>query len=104
KRTERKLLLTPARTQSKNMQPQGLRKSKVDTAQGTLTTYALGEAQGWELTHGWSGTARQFFTLMKHIASRGFTALAYDHPAHGESSGDVGQIPAFVEGVDAVLD
>ncbi|POF60878.1 alpha/beta hydrolase, partial [Vibrio vulnificus] len=84
--------------------PQGLRKGQVDTAHGTLTTYALGEGPVWVLTHGWSGTASQFFPLMAHIASRGFTALAYDHPAHGESSGDVGHIPAFVEGLDAVLD
>ncbi|HFQ4903160.1 TPA: alpha/beta fold hydrolase [Vibrio vulnificus] len=104
KRTARKLLLTPARTQSKNLPPQGLRKGQVDTAHGTLTTYALGEGSVWVLTHGWSGTASQFFPLMAHIASRGFTALAYDHPAHGESSGDVGHIPAFVEGLDAVLD
>ncbi|EHI9239851.1 alpha/beta hydrolase [Vibrio vulnificus] len=104
KRTARKLLLTPARTQSKNLPPQGLRKGLVDTAHGTLTTYALGEGPVWVLTHGWSGTASQFFPLMAHIASRGFTALAYDHPAHGESSGDVGHIPAFVEGLDAVLD
>ncbi|ASM98174.1 alpha/beta hydrolase [Vibrio vulnificus] len=104
KRTARKLLLTPARTQSKNLPPQGLRKGQVDTAHGTLTTYALGEGAVWVLTHGWSGTASQFFPLMAHIASRGFTALAYDHPAHGESSGDVGHIPAFVEGLDAVLD
>lgn len=104
KRTARKLLLTPARTQSKNLPPQGLRKGQVDTAHGTLTTYVLGEGPVWVLTHGWSGTASQFFPLMAHIASRGFTALAYDHPAHGESSGDVGHIPAFVEGLDAVLD
>ncbi len=104
KRTARKLLLTPARTQSKNLPPQGLRKGQVDTAHGTLTTYVLGEGPIWVLTHGWSGTASQFFPLMAYIASRGFTALAYDHPAHGESSGDVGHIPAFVEGLDAVLD
>ncbi|MGL0953938.1 alpha/beta hydrolase [Vibrio vulnificus] len=104
KRTARKLLLTPACTQSKNLPPQGLRKGQVDTAHGTLTTYVLGEGPVWVLTHGWSGTASQFFPLMAHIASRGFTALAYDHPAHGESSGDVGHIPAFVEGLDAVLD
>lgn len=104
KKTARQLLLTPARTQSKNQTPQGLRKGQVDTAHGTLSTYVLGAGPVWVLTHGWSGTASQFFPLMEHIASRGFTALAYDHPAHGESSGDVGHIPAFVEGLEAILD
>ncbi len=41
---------------------------------------------------------------MEHIANQGFTALAYDHPAHGQSEGVYGHIPAFVLGLEAVLD
>ncbi len=41
---------------------------------------------------------------MEHIAAQGFTALAYDHPAHGESEGRFGHIPAFVHGLEAILD
>lgn len=33
------------------------------------------------------------FPLMEHIAAQGFTALAYDHPAHGESEGAFGHVP-----------
>ncbi|MCV5752037.1 lysophospholipase, partial [Escherichia coli] len=58
----------------------------------------------WVLTHGWSGTASQFYPLMEHIAACGFTALAYDHPAHGESDGQYGHIPGFVRGLEEVLD
>lgn len=104
KKTARKLLLTPARTKSKNAQPNGLVKGQVSTPHGTLTTYQLGAGPVWVLTHGWSGTASQFFPLMEYIAEQGFTALAYDHPAHGESSGEIGHIPAFVEGLEAILD
>ena len=41
---------------------------------------------------------------MAHIAQQGFTALAYDHPAHGESEGQYGHIPAFVGGLEGLLD
>ncbi|WP_456295077.1 lysophospholipase [Vibrio sp. AK197] len=100
----RKLLLTPVRSKPKNAQPQGLIKRELKTSEGTLQTYQLGEGPVWVLTHGWSGTANQFMPLMEHIASQGYTALAYDHPAHGESEGVYGHIPGFVRGLEAVLD
>ncbi|CCN81988.1 hypothetical protein VINI7043_03440 [Vibrio nigripulchritudo ATCC 27043] len=103
-KTARKVLLTPARLAPKNPTPQGLIKGTVTTSHGKLSTYQLGSGPVWVLTHGWSGSSNQFFPLMEHIASKGYTALAYDHPAHGESEGEVGHIPAFVEGLDTVLD
>ncbi|WP_076588206.1 alpha/beta fold hydrolase [Vibrio ostreicida] len=104
KSTARKLLLTPARTKPKNRPPQGLRMGEVESKEGLLTTYQLGSGPIWILTHGWSGTASQFFPLMVHMASQGYTALAYDHPGHGQSGGRYGHIPAFVHGLDAILD
>lgn len=104
RKTARKLLLTPARMTGKNAEPQGLIKSQVDSPEGKLTTYRLGQGPVWILTHGWSGSSSQFFPLMEHIAAQGFTALAYDHPAHGESEGVFGHIPAFVRGLETILD
>lgn len=104
KKTARKLLLTPARTQPKNIEPQGLIKDEIKGHAGIIKTYTLGSGLIWVLTHGWSGTASQFYPLMEHIASKGFTALAYDHPAHGESEGQYGHIPGFVRGLEDVLD
>ncbi|MCG9681722.1 alpha/beta hydrolase [Vibrio sp. Isolate23] len=104
KQTARKLLLTPARTKPKNAQPEGLVIGEVQSKEGPLKTYQLGQGPVWVLTHGWSGTASQFFPLMEHIASQGYTALAYDHPGHGESGGLYGHIPAFVHGLEAILD
>lgn len=104
KQTARKLLLTPARTKPKNAQPEGLAIGEVQSQEGPLKTYQLGQGPVWVLTHGWSGTASQFFPLMEHIASQGYTALAYDHPGHGESGGLYGHIPAFVHGLEAILD
>ncbi|WP_391091395.1 alpha/beta fold hydrolase [Vibrio sp. NH-UV-68] len=104
KKTARKLLLTPARTKPKNAEPQGLIKGEVISKEGVLKTYQLGSGPIWILTHGWSGSSSQFYPLMEHIASRGFTALAYDHPAHGQSEGAYGHIPAFVHGLEVILD
>jgi len=104
KKTARSLLLTPVRTKPKNAEPEGLIKGQVMGVDGGLKTYQLGSGPVWVLTHGWSGTASQFFPLMEHIAKRGYTALAYDHPAHGESEGVYGHIPAFVNGLEAILD
>lgn len=103
-KTARKLLLTPVRTQSKNLEPKGLIRGEVVSKEGVLKTYQLGTGPVWVLTHGWSGTASQYYPLMEHIASRGYTAVAYDHPGHGESEGVYGHIPAFVRGLEAVLD
>ncbi|MGF1709344.1 alpha/beta hydrolase [Vibrio kagoshimensis] len=104
KKTARKLLLTPVRTEAKNAEPKGLVKAEVVGRDGVLKTYSLGSGPTWILTHGWSGTASQFYPLMEHIAKQGFTALAYDHPAHGGSDGVHGHIPAFVNGLEAILD
>ncbi|MGY3572463.1 alpha/beta hydrolase [Vibrio paucivorans] len=100
----RKLLLTPVRSTPKNSEPKGLIKGEVTSRDGVLKTYQLGTGPTWVLTHGWSGTASQFYPLMEHIAKQGYTALAYDHPAHGESEGVYGHIPAFVHGLEAILD
>ncbi|KOO15149.1 esterase [Vibrio xuii] len=103
-KTARKLLLTPARAKPKNAEPTGLVKGEVQSKEGMLKTYALGSGPVWVLAHGWSGSASQFYPLMQHIASKGFTALAYDHPGHGRSGGVYGHIPAFVHGLEAILD
>ncbi|MGL6261945.1 alpha/beta hydrolase [Vibrio sp. WXL103] len=104
KKTAHKLFLTPVRTEPKNAQPEGLVIGSVAGQEGALTTYTLGTGPVWVLSHGWSGSASQFFPLMEHIAKQGFTALAYDHPAHGKSEGAYGHIPAFVNGLESILD
>ncbi|SON53147.1 alpha/beta hydrolase [Vibrio tapetis] len=104
KKTARKLLLTPVRTSPKNIEPEGLIKGELEGRDGKVQTYQLGEGPIWVLTHGWSGTASQFFPLMEYMASKGFTALAYDHPGHGASGGVYGHLPAFVNGLETVLD
>lgn len=104
KRTASKLLLTPQRNQRDDSAPAGLAKQAVHTSEGTLMSYRLGQGPVWLLMHGWSGSASQFYPLMSHIAAQGFTAIAYDHPAHGHSAGHTGHLPRFVRAFDELVE
>lgn len=100
----RKLFLTPTRSPAVNAAPNGLERFTAQSQQGELQMYSVGAGPTWLLTHGWSGSASQFFPLMAHIASLGFRAVAFDHPAHGESGGHESHIPGFVQAINDVLD
>lgn len=102
-KTARRLFLTPAKGRETNPMPDGMVVNAVPTAQGKMMTYKLGSGPTWVLTHGWSGSSNQFFPLMEYIAEAGFTALAYDHPGHGNSEGKEGSIPAFLNALDDIL-
>ncbi|WP_324015026.1 alpha/beta hydrolase [Aeromonas hydrophila] len=104
KRTASKLLLTPQRNQRDDTALAGLVKQAVHTSEGTLMSYRLGQGPVWLLMHGWSGSAGQFYPLMSHIAAQGFTAIAYDHPAHGHSAGHTGHLPRFVRAFDELVE
>lgn len=104
RKVAKRLLLTPERGRRKPAEPAGLIRRQIETSEGKLMTYQLGEGPTWVLGHGWSGSAHQFYTLMQHIAASGYTALAFDNPAHGESEGQYGHLPGFVKAFDAVLD
>ncbi|MGL6487774.1 alpha/beta hydrolase [Aeromonas hydrophila] len=104
KHTASKLLLTPQRNQRDDTAPAGLVKQAVHTSEGTLMSYRLGQGPVWLLMHGWSGSAGQFYPLMSHIAAQGFTAIAYDHPAHGHSAGHTGHLPRFVRAFDELVE
>ena len=39
------------------------------------------------LVHGWNGRASQFATLVRDLVGEGYRVVAFDAPAHGDSSG-----------------
>ncbi|WP_434361722.1 alpha/beta hydrolase [Parasalinivibrio latis] len=103
KKTARKLFLTPVKGRVVNREPAGLIKKTINTSEGELMTYQIGNGPMWLLSHGWSGSSSQFYPLMEHIANAGFTALAYDQPAHGESEGTHSSLPSFVTALNDLL-
>ncbi|MCW8328587.1 alpha/beta hydrolase [Photobacterium sp. SDRW27] len=104
RKVARDLLLTPEREQRAVIEPEGLIRRHIETAEGKMMTYQLGTGPTWILGHGWSGSSSQFYSLMEHIAACGYTALAFDNPAHGESEGQHGHLPGFVKAFDGILD
>ena len=58
---------------------------------------------GWEwgggpvvvLVHGWGGRASRFGALGAALLEAGFRVVAYDAPAHGESTGRFASLPEF---------
>ncbi|MDO6541188.1 alpha/beta hydrolase [Photobacterium sanguinicancri] len=104
KQFAKKLLLTPVRSKKVIIEPEGLVRQSIETSEGKIMTYRLGSGPTWVLGHGWSGSSSQFFPLMEYIAQAGYTALAFDNPAHGESEGQFGHLPGFVAALDGVLE
>lgn len=100
----RKLLMTPNRKEEFNPKPNEVTKAAIDTREGKIMTYEIGEGPRWILIHGWSGGASQFFPLMEYIASIGYSALAYDQPAHGLSAGREGNLINFIHALEDILD
>ncbi|MEW8027089.1 MAG: alpha/beta hydrolase [Candidatus Thiodiazotropha sp.] len=45
-----------------------------------------GEGPSVLLCHGWGGRGTQFFALIEALAASGYRAVAFDAPAHGDSS------------------
>jgi pimeloyl-ACP methyl ester carboxylesterase len=54
--------------------------------------------------HGWNGRGGQLAALARAIAARGHRAVAFDHPAHGESSGRHATIPDMARAIELVSD
>jgi pimeloyl-ACP methyl ester carboxylesterase len=46
-----------------------------------------GEGPNILLCHGWGGRSTQFFALIDALVEAGYRAIAFDAPAHGDSSG-----------------
>ena len=99
----RKLLLTPAKSKRPPKQPHAITHSHISSQIGQLALYRIGTGPKVILTHGWSGSAAQFFPLMEKIAQAGFEAVAFDHFAHGNSDEKRANLPLFIKGLAAVI-
>jgi pimeloyl-ACP methyl ester carboxylesterase len=54
------------------------------------------------LAHGWGSGASRFGTLGAALLESGFRVVAYDAPAHGESSGRFASLPEFARALSDV--
>ncbi|CAM4201519.1 alpha/beta hydrolase [Pseudoalteromonas byunsanensis] len=102
KKFARRLLLTPVRHRAKVSKPQGMSNYTINTEFEALHMYELGQGPVVLFTHGWSGSASQFYPLMERVAASGFKAVAFDHYGHGMSAGKEANLPLFIRALDAV--
>jgi len=97
-----KVLMTPVRHNSTQPVPSHFKSETVESSLGRIHVISTGEGPTVLFTHGWSGSASQFYPLMDHIAQLGFKVVAFDHYGHGKSAGEQANLPKFIRALDAV--
>jgi pimeloyl-ACP methyl ester carboxylesterase len=78
-------LLAAARSLRVELEPSGDR----------LAAWQWGEGPPVLLVHGWEGRAAQFSEWIPRLIERGFSAVAFDAPAHGRSPGGQASLRTF---------
>jgi len=74
----------------------------VEGPTGRLATWSWGEGPVVLLVHGWSGDAAQMARFIPGIVEAGFSALAFDQPAHGQSAGRRSSALLFRDAIGAI--
>ena len=69
---------------------------------GVLRGFSLGAGPAVLLVHGWGGRSGQLAPLATALAEAGCTAVAFDAPAHGRSSGRVASMLHFADAATAI--
>lgn len=65
------------------------------TSVGELAAWRWGEGPTVLLVHGWASRAARFRVLVPKLVAAGFSAVAYDGPAHGRSPGVSTSLPEY---------
>lgn len=80
------------------------RRVPVTTARGyTVMTYRWGDGgRVMLLQHGWSADSGRWYQWVEPLLQAGFQVIAIDGPAHGESTGEMSGLIAFMDGMAAV--
>jgi pimeloyl-ACP methyl ester carboxylesterase len=96
--------------------PPQRRSARIDDLLATgarLTLHARGlRVAAWRwghgpcvaLVHGWGGVGGQLATFVPPLVAKGFSAIAFDAPGHGESEGRESSPIHFAAALDAVAD
>jgi pimeloyl-ACP methyl ester carboxylesterase len=97
------------RTPPRHTHPQ---RERAFLATGVRFDVALGRSRlaAWRwgsgplvlLVHGWGGRAGQFGSFVPPLVRAGYSAVTFDAPGHGHSSGRRSSLPEFAAAVDVV--
>jgi pimeloyl-ACP methyl ester carboxylesterase len=107
-----RLFMTPPRVEAPEAERAALRAARrfhVPFGRGRVTAWFWAGAEGHPgrptvlLIHGWGGRAGQLAPVAEHLVREGFSAVAFDAPAHGESDGRITNLVEFADAMQAVV-
>jgi pimeloyl-ACP methyl ester carboxylesterase len=99
------LFRTPPRHKTSPVERQLLesgRSEAIPMGSGKLATWSWGEGPAVLLVHGWGSRGARLGSFVEPLVAAGYTAVAFDAPGHGSSSGRLSSLPQFIEAVLAV--
>ena len=82
---------------------QQARHYQLESESGELSVYSWGEGPAVLLVHGWSGRAVQLGAFAQPLVDAGFRVVAFDAPAHGQSSGKQTNIFHIIDAMNLVV-
>ena len=72
------------------------------TPAGSIATWTWGEGPAVLLVHGWGSRGARLRSFVEPLVAAGYSAIAFDAPGHGDSSGRTSSLPQFAMAIDAV--
>ena len=90
--------VTPARRGAENLAPLAA-PWIVQSGGRDIAVYATGTGPRVLFVHGWEGSALDFAPLAAVFRARGYSVVAFDHPAHGRSAGRRTTLPEMTQAV-----
>lgn len=82
---------------------QSAQAGRLRTARGDrIATWRWGEGPPVLLVHGWGSRGARLASFVPPLVEAGFSALTFDAPGHGVSSGRLSSAPQFVAAVEAM--
>lgn len=75
------------------------RRYEVGDGAERLTAWAWGDGPPVLLMHGWEGRGSQLGAFVEPLTAAGFSVVAVDAPAHGDSPGRLSSLPQFARAV-----
>ena len=106
KRIIKRMLFTPATYKSTPVERQYLDSSdrfELSIHNKAVKCWKWGSGPSILLVHGWNGRGIQLHHFIEPLIQRGYSAITYDAPGHGESQGRTSSYFEFTDTVRALL-
>lgn len=101
-----KLLCSPTRSKGLvSLEESGFQAHTLSVYGEDVQVYTKGDlSRAIVFVHGWSGAAGNFQAFFEPVLAEGYGVIAFDHVAHGRSSGKYANLFLFILGLRTVLE